>query len=1130
MQVLQELLRSSQLVCLQEVHGCLGDLATLAIEAPSFLHFGSFASSPAVGGVVTSISKLWLQHCVLRPQILQEGRCLLIESLEEPRFMAINIHINPSDTLAVKKLLIDRIVAQTSGYNSPVFIMGDFNCIVSGECRFSLETLLEMDADPTLAKYIEEHLEGYVELHQGGHTRRQVTNGVFTTLSRLDRIYVNLHPAVLMDMHPHTSTTHLITDPTFPSDHVPVRAVLCAPLCAPPGTHRVPAWVTGHPDFKEHTRLALIDLGLEYRGLEDIHMLKEVLHTAAAAIKAGEAIDDPQCPHQRLHWALLLLRGFRSRDARACRRACRAFPGLSDFFDSAPFELRMDSFLPFLQTLAQTQLAEMTRALEADARMTEWKRIGKRDALRRRAAVWATRRRSASTFAILDSQGIPAPDYAAAAQLLQNHWRTVFAAPLVQQTSQDEVLGFVVEAPDVFDWSFDQSTFKAVLSTLCDSSPGPDGLPYSAWQHADETVTDCLYAAFCDFAAGEALPSDFNFGHLVFIPKGEEDGDPVQVRRHVSDVRPISLSDTCSKLFANMINEKLTKLAKATVLPQQRGFVRGRSLIDNVLEIEAMALRLAKFFVDHSGLVLFDFKAAFPSLAHSWIFAVLRKMRLPAEIIAMLEALYHGCRMNIVIGGVTDVTISVEAGIKQGCPASGSLFALALDPFVRLLCLRIPPPLGTFVAFADDLAAALRHLNPALRRLEPLFTLLSTATGLHLNYSKVVVVPLGLSTKFSVKRFLVEALPMWSAMKVEDCAKLLGVFLGPGADACRWSLPAEKYRIRAKEAKASCNGIRETIRHYKVYALSTLAHLMQFSDLPPEVLHMETVALQGLTRGPFSTFPGTTLAALHDLGLSFEGPSAIEVNRAAMFRAAISSKVFFSCRSLYNGDNLPDDALLHPRSLDWEASSCFSALERNFRYITQIAPNIDPTPTDRMQETVHRLLRSRRPSPWANLLLSRIGRWLQRPSPILVHLMLRRVADAAHVVPSEIIFAWLRLVLNGFPTTARMGPEAGPCHLCGALGLDRLEHVVHCDKLNDVISKHFPFLHRAPGPVLRWETLCLVNVPQCERSQREMFVFADFLFFALNAKRHGSKATPMELSQARRRAISRRFGASLLSV
>jgi hypothetical protein len=196
------------------------------------------------------------------------------------------------------------------------------------------------------------------------------------------------------------------------------------------------------------------------------------------------------------------------------------------------------------------------------------------------------------------------------------------------------------------------------------------------------------------------------------------------------------LSNTDNKLLAALINYKLNLLAATTATPQQRGFVRGRSLVDNVLEVEAMAIHLHRHYYEKSGVALFDFSAAFPSLSHKWLFAVLQRMGIPPNICKVLRQLYTGCRMNIIFGGVGGISFEVNAGIKQGCPASGSLFALALDPFLRMMMASIPPRLSTVVAFADDLAVVLLHLFAGLRTLQPIFALLFQATGLALNLKK----------------------------------------------------------------------------------------------------------------------------------------------------------------------------------------------------------------------------------------------------------------------------------------------------------------------------------------------------------------------------------------------------------
>ena len=133
----------------------------------------------------------------------------------------------------------------------------------------------------------------------------------------------------------------------------------------------------------------------------------------------------------------------------------------------------------------------------------------------------------------------------------------------------------------------------------------------------------------------------------------------------------------------------------------------------------------------------------------------------------------------------------------QGCPLSGSLFVICLNPFLHLLdkFLYAPegPPVGDFCqkdigeiarAFADDLALVLAGLQK-LPKIASLFKILQQVSGLSLKASKCVLIPLGevfdSNLIAKVRQFLHDNLPAWSSFRVESYGEYLGVLVGPGA-------------------------------------------------------------------------------------------------------------------------------------------------------------------------------------------------------------------------------------------------------------------------------------------------------------------------------------------------------------
>lgn len=141
-------------------------------------------------------------------------------------------------------------------------------------------------------------------------------------------------------------------------------------------------------------------------------------------------------------------------------------------------------------------------------------------------------------------------------------------------------------------------------------------------------------------------------------------------------------------------------------MPRQFGFLPERQLGDAVLLLESAALHAVRRTKD-AAMFFVDFRAAFPSIVREWIDLVLRRLGVPTQFVRAFRGLYAGDSAVLRFGSLASRVFRVSAGIRQGCPCSGSIFASAIDPVLRMLLCRIPRPLNTLVACADDIALML---------------------------------------------------------------------------------------------------------------------------------------------------------------------------------------------------------------------------------------------------------------------------------------------------------------------------------------------------------------------------------------------------------------------------------------
>lgn len=265
--------------------------------------------------------------------------------------------------------------------------------------------------------------------------------------------------------------------------------------------------------------------------------------------------------------------------------------------------------------------------------------------------------------------------------------------------------------------------------------------------------------------------------------ENEFHADAHAVVRRPSELRLITLMPTLAKTLARQADAALSKVAAMSVAAPQRGFLAGRSIDENMFELYGTFVEFSITGCD-AAIMLLDSQAAFPSLDRRFMFALLRRMGIPGPRVLLILALYADLVTDVDFAGQTVGELPMKAGSKQGCPLSGTLFALTLDPLTRHDLATITMRKPRLCALAGDIGMALARLVAQLGPVFAMFERWANARALRLNPGKCIFIPAG---DVDVARRVLEDFPAYAAMPVQKHGKYLGVAVGPEAAAHKWA-------------------------------------------------------------------------------------------------------------------------------------------------------------------------------------------------------------------------------------------------------------------------------------------------------------------------------------------------------
>jgi hypothetical protein len=1076
---LKGLIKLADITLIQESHGTEADLSSLRHKYPDHIVRGSFGDSPSAGGLVFVIGMKFVEAYgdpvllkkVLRVREVVPGRIAFVTLpavMDLTRLAIFNIHIDPgipgydprygNAKLRMIHQLFGSVPAKPLTHS---ILAGDWNIVEADDPRFHPRVNKFVPDCSIHSKLLEAKLVGYTELHQPAYTRCQIEEGAISVLSRIDRFYSNWYTCELLDRKPQTSTVGLVTDLATPSDHVPILVSFSPPSDGPPEFPNIPSWVAKHSEFPGAVgRMWACVEHLEMNSMDRLGMAKSILHSAAVVTKRLAAATGAHSTAEKLHWALLAYRGARQgyTGVKLLRRAAAAYAPLQEWLPEGIRSGDLEALAKVVADLSARHFDEEIVEVQSGGGLSRPKVRSRLSQLQVLAATWRSHRRRISLVAVLDPHGIPQASPEASAELLANHWGPVFEAKVIEAESASMVMPFTQAVPQGIRWVADKEGFFEVMAKPRDSAPGPDGIPFGAWRAAGPKLFDVMFNAFSSFMQGAPLPEGFNECNLAFIPKGEDPNDAHLVARTPNTTRPISLSNTDSKYFALALNRPLAEAAKVTVHPRQRGFVQGRSLIDNILEVEGFGQSYTIAEADNPAIILFDIMAAFPSLSHQWLFVVLRKMRVPVQFINALKALYKDGFATINLNGKRWRRFPILSGIRQGCPASGTLFALAIDPCLRYLISKIGPERGIMNAYADDIAAVLRDLFDSLKIIDDSFKTIGRATSLHLHPGKVLIIPLWKYKEADIRRQIKLIAPRLAKAGIEDCGKLLGIFVGPGAEALQWRGVAEELRARSRYLASLNLAWSGVAPLYRSHVLSVTSHVLQLAPPSRELKQVESNCLAVVTKTPARAVPLAVLSRLKEFGLATNFPCIDIMGEAAAYRAMAASDVFPKMIAELARARASRYFNISPFLRWWTRGGVLGHLARVKEHVEFIAL-APPVETYGVQRWAAELLSNN--IPMARLdecIAKRLSTLLKMPTSEATAARVReRIGTAKGIVPPCAVASMLRTICNAWTTTGRFsGPTAACPFGCGALASDRFSHFPDCLSLRDMWNEVCP--------------------------------------------------------------------------
>ena len=250
---------------------------------------------------------------------------------------------------------------------------------------------------------------------------------------------------------------------------------------------------------------------------------------------------------------------------------------------------------------------------------------------------------------------------------------------------------------------------QIIKSMRLTAAPGPDGLNVAFYRAAWPWIKQDIHKLVTDFYNSGNFPVTLNATEIVLIPKKAH-------AHHVTDYRPISLTNVIYRLIAKSLANRIKKELPDYIHHSQHAFIQARRITDNIIIAQEIVHSFnLKSFNQEAFMLKIDLAKAFDRIEWSFVLDALRRKGYHGHFIKLVHACISTTSFSINVNGEAYGDFQATRGIRQGCPLSPYLFVLAINELSLRLQDAIEnagltgvtlgpgcPPIHS-ILFADDL-------------------------------------------------------------------------------------------------------------------------------------------------------------------------------------------------------------------------------------------------------------------------------------------------------------------------------------------------------------------------------------------------------------------------------------------